>query len=146
MDCDFPGFIVSNFTHQNLVRVVTQDAPQDRTEGNANVRIDRALHDAFDVIFDRVFAGDDLGGNIVQFVQGGVQSRGLAAAGRTGHQHDPVRQFHHSAETTERGCVHADFVQVQSHHGSVKDPHDDRFAEQHRQHTDSQVHLVATDV
>ena len=54
-------FQVANFADQHDVGVVPQDAPQRCAERQADLRMDLDLVDAFELIFDRVFGGDDLG-------------------------------------------------------------------------------------
>ena len=52
--------------------------------------VDGHLHDAFDVVFDRVLGGEQLGIDRVDPAQAGVKRGGLAAAGRAGDDEDAV--------------------------------------------------------
>jgi hypothetical protein len=69
---------------------LTQNAAQGHRERQADVRIDRHLGDAVDVVLDGVFRGDDFVRDFVQLVEGGIKGGGLAGAGRAGDQHDAV--------------------------------------------------------
>src|SRR5205085_5020309 len=51
------------------------------------------LVDAGELVFDRIFDRDDVADRRVELEETGVEGRRLAAAGRAGHQHHPVRQF-----------------------------------------------------
>ena len=66
---DFGRFQVTDFTHQNRVRILPQNGSQAACECNPHIRVDGNLDDAVDVIFDRIFRGDQLVGNIVEFGQ-----------------------------------------------------------------------------
>ena len=87
---DLGRFQVADLADQDHVRVLPQDGPQAGGEGDVDVGVDRALDDAVDVVLDRVFGGDDLVGDVVQLVEGGVERGGLAGAGRAGDQDDAV--------------------------------------------------------
>src|SRR5208282_5107944 len=60
LDGDLGGFVVANFAHHDLVRVMTQDGTQTAGEGQTLFFVDRNLGDAAYLILDRVFNGDDL--------------------------------------------------------------------------------------
>ena len=59
-------------------------------EGQALLLVDRDLGDAFDLIFDRVFDGDDLVFVVLDLAERGVEGGGLAGTGRPGDQHHAV--------------------------------------------------------
>src|SRR5258706_3963701 len=82
---------VADFPDHDDIRVLAENVAQAHREGQANVRPDRNLIDALQLIFDRLFDGDDPLLHRVDGAQKGVEGRGFARAGRTGHQHDPVR-------------------------------------------------------
>ena len=56
---DLRGFLITNFTDENDVRVMAQDRAQAARECKAGFFIDLDLIDAFELILDRVFNGDD---------------------------------------------------------------------------------------
>ena len=73
--------------------------------------VDRNLGDAANLVFDRIFNGDDLVFVGLDFVDGGVQRCRLTAAGRPGHQHHAVRFFDVAAETAQVVFVKSDHIE-----------------------------------
>ena len=59
-------------------------------EGQAHGLVDGDLHDAFDVIFDGVFGGEQLGVNGVYSTQAGIEGGGFAAAGWAGGNENDI--------------------------------------------------------
>ena len=59
---------VADFAHQDFIRILTQDRPQALGERVADRLIDRHLHDAVDVVLDRILGGDYLVFDDVQLV------------------------------------------------------------------------------
>ena len=57
---DLRRFLVANFADQHHVRVVAQNRAQPAREGQAGLFGNLDLVDALELIFDRVFDGDDL--------------------------------------------------------------------------------------
>ena len=57
---DLRRFLVADFADENHVRVVAQDRAQAAREGQPGLFGDLDLVDALELIFDRVFDGDDL--------------------------------------------------------------------------------------
>ena len=88
---DLRRFGVADFADHDLVRVVAQDRAQPAGEGQPLLLVYRNLRNAANLVFDRVFDGDDLVFVGLDLVQRGVKRGGLAGAGRAGHQHHAVR-------------------------------------------------------
>ena len=128
------------------VRVLTQHGSQDSAEGQFDVRLDLALNDAVDVVFDRVFGGDQLAAGIVQFAQRGIERGGFSRAGGAGDDDDAVGLVDQLADGAQVVVAHADLVQIELHVGSIEHAHDDAFAEHGRQHGDAQVDRLVVDV
>src|SRR5207244_12058860 len=95
---DLSRLQVADFAHQNLVRVLPQNAPKCVGERQLDVRVDLTLADAVDFVFDGVFGGDDLVGDFVQLVEGGIECRGFAGARRAGDEVDSVWLVNEDAE------------------------------------------------
>src|SRR5210317_2374012 len=74
---------ISHFTHDDNVRVLANDMTQRFAKGQTDFRIDRALGDAIDQIFDRLLGRDDARLEIVEIVDTAIQSGGFASSGRT---------------------------------------------------------------
>src|SRR5208282_2219455 len=111
LDGDLGGFVVANFAHHDLVRVVTQNGAQPTGERQTLFFVNRNLGDAADLILDRVFNGDDLVLVGLDLVDGGVERRGFAAARRPGDQYHAVRLLDVPAETAQVVLVEPDHVE-----------------------------------
>ena len=72
------GLFVADFSDHDDVRVLAQGAPQAFGEGVAFLSLSLGLDDTFDMVFNRVFDGDDLDFRGVDFFQEGVEGSGLA--------------------------------------------------------------------
>src|ERR1051325_11302717 len=60
LDGDLGCFRVADFADHDFVGVVTQDGAQTAGEGQSLLFVDRDLGDGADLVFNRVFDGDDL--------------------------------------------------------------------------------------
>ncbi len=60
LDGNTAGFQVAHLTDHDDIRVLTHDGAQRPGEIQADGRLDLNLVDAFELILDRVFNGDDL--------------------------------------------------------------------------------------
>ncbi len=113
LDGDLHRFQVTDLTDHHHVRVLTQDGPQPPGEGHVDLGIDLGLADAVQIVFDRVFHGEDVAAAVVQPHQRRVQSGGLARAGRAGDQYYAVG----AADDPLHGVVvfstHAQLAQLQ---------------------------------
>src|SRR6185437_15009022 len=143
---DLGGLQVADLADQDHVRILAKDGPQGRGERQVDFVVDRALHDAVDFVFDRIFRGDDLGVDIVEFGEGGIKRGRLAGAGRTGDEHDAVRLLDDLTEHAQKAWIHADAVERKADVGAVENADDDAFAEKRRQDADAHVDGVAADV
>jgi hypothetical protein len=82
---------IAHFADHDDVGVLAQDRAQHMREGQADLRFHLDLVDAFELIFDRIFDGEELALGQIEPVETGIERRRLAAAGRTGHQQDALR-------------------------------------------------------
>ncbi|KAG0921612.1 hypothetical protein G6F31_020251 [Rhizopus arrhizus] len=78
LDGDARGFQIAHFTDHDDVRVLAHDAAQGVGEIQADLRLGLDLVDALDLVFDRVFDGDDLDVGGVELAERGIQRGGLA--------------------------------------------------------------------
>ena len=101
------------------------------------------LADTIHLIFDRIFNRNNLDRRVFDFVQRAVECRGFTAAGRTGDQNNPVRQFQQLAENPHHSRRHADGLQVKLHAGFVQQTHHDTFAVHHRNDRHTHIDLAA---
>ena len=86
-------FAVADLPDHDDVRVMPQQGAQAGRKIQSGVQVDLNLVDAANALFNRVFHRANFNPDRVQDVQRAVKSRGLAAAGRTGHQHHAIRLF-----------------------------------------------------
>src|ERR1700674_585260 len=120
---------VADFPNHDLVGIVTQDGAQSASEGQTFFLIDRDLGDATNLVFDRVFNGDDFVFVGLDLADRCVQGRGLAASGWSGDQHHAVRFLDVAAEFPqvvfiETHHIESEFVKFFAH----------RFFIEHAQH------------
>ena len=101
VDRNLRGFLVADFADHDLVGVMTQDRAQAAGKGEALLFVDRDLGDAFHLVFDGVFDGDDLVFVVLDFAQRGVERSRFAGAGWARDQHHAVRFHDVAAEFDE---------------------------------------------
>ena len=77
---------------------MTQNGAQAAGKAQALFLVHRNLRDALDLIFDRVFDGDDLVFVVLDLAHRGVERGGFAGTGGSGDQHHPVRLLDVAAE------------------------------------------------
>src|SRR6185369_8220892 len=86
VDSDLRSFSVADFADHDLVGIVTQDGTQTTGKCQALFLINGNLHNAANLVLDRVFDGDELVFFALDLIQSGVQGGRLAGAGRPGDQ------------------------------------------------------------
>src|SRR5947207_10102843 len=136
------GLLIANFADENHIGIVAQNRAQSARESQPGLFRDLNLIDAFELILDRVFNGDDFADRVIDLVERRVKSRGLAAAGGTGHQDDSVRQLEHAPETIQFACVQTQFAHSAQGRVLPQQTHHDRFTVQHRDYGHANVHFV----
>ena len=137
------GLHVPDLADHDHVRVLTQDRPQARREGHADLGIDLGLADAVDGVFHRVLDRQDVARGVVQQRQAGVERGGLARARRAGDQDDAVGLPQRRAEGVERIGRHAQPVQRQPGLVAVQDAQHHPLAHPRRQGGDAHVQRLA---
>ena len=106
---DVRRLLIANLADQNHVGILAENRAQPARERHAGLGVDLHLVHAGDLHLDRILERDDVVGRRLDRVQRGVERRGLAAAGRTGHQNHPlrVRQERSAAAADSRATVRA---------------------------------------
>ena len=51
---------IARLTNHDAIRILTQEVPQHARKGQADRFVDRHLHDAFQIVFDRFLRSDQL--------------------------------------------------------------------------------------
>ena len=84
---------VTNLTHHDDVRRLTQHCAQGRRKGHPSRVVHLHLIDARENVLYRIFDRNDLFVGRVKEVKTRVQRGSLTGTGRTGHQHYPIRHL-----------------------------------------------------
>ena len=140
---DLGGLAIADLAHHDDIRILPHDGAEELLEGQSDLLMHLHLRDAVQPEFDRVFHRHDLALDGIQRQQTGVERRRLAAAGRTGHQHDPVRQRQRCLELVDDRRRQTQFRVVELDRRAVEDAHHDRFAIQRRHGGDAEIDLLA---
>jgi hypothetical protein len=88
---DLGGLEVADLADHHDVGVLAQDRAQHVREGEPDLALHLDLVDTLELVFDRILDREQLLLGPVEAEQPGVERRGLAAAGRAGHQEDALR-------------------------------------------------------
>ena len=121
-----------------LVGIVAQDGAQAAGEGEAFFLVDGNLRDAANLVFDRIFDGDDLVFVVLDFVERGVEGGGFAGTGGSGDQHHAVGLARCSGGIAQIVVAEADHVE-----GELGELLAHRFLVEHAEHGVFAVHRWA---
>ena len=130
---------VARLADKDAVRILAEKSAKAAGEVQADRFVDRHLHDAVDVILDRIFRGEQFGVRLVDFPQARVERGRFARAGRAGHDDDAVGQFDHLTQGLFNALGHAEFVQIELDRRTVQNTQHDALAVLRGQGGDAQV-------
>ncbi len=139
LDGDAAGLQIPDLADHDDVRVLPQERPQRRGERQADLVAHQHLVDPHQVVLDRVFGGHDVGFDRVDPLQRRVERGGLARAGRSGHQHHPVRVEDGLHQVRLGLRLEAELLQVQRQVALVEDPEHDLLAVDAGQRRDPEI-------
>ena len=88
---DLHGLLVSDFTDQDNVGVLSENCTKAPGEVKLDFLFDLDLIDPRQAVFDRILDRCDVLCRVLQVVQRRVQRCALAASGRTGDNYDSMR-------------------------------------------------------
>ena len=91
LNSDLGRLPVTDLTDHQNVGILTQKGPQGGRKGVADGRLNVRLIDAGERVLDWVFDGEDLSIQRIEFLQRGIEGRGLATSGRAGAKQNTVR-------------------------------------------------------
>ncbi|OPZ20232.1 MAG: hypothetical protein BWZ10_00728 [candidate division BRC1 bacterium ADurb.BinA364] len=128
VDGDVGRFFVAHFADHDHVGILAQNRAQAGGEGELPRRVDLHLLQPFDLVFDRVFDGDDAALAGVDGVQRDIERGGFARAGRAGHQHQPVGAANGPFEVIEVGALQAQLHRIDMNLRSIEQAHGDVVA------------------
>ena len=132
---------IAHFTDHDDVRVLPQDGTQCVGKGQVDLGMHLNLVDTFELVFHRIFDGDDFLTGRIQLGQRRIQGGGLAGTGRSGHKQDAVGLGQQGVEALQRIRLKTHLVEIQAHTGAVQNPHHHAFAMHSGHGGDTQVEL-----
>src|SRR3990170_1057238 len=129
LDRDLGGLRVPDLAHEDNIRVL----PENGTESGGKAQMDLCIHlyltDPLELVFDGVLDGDDVLVRRIDLRQRGIQGRGFAAAGGTGHENNPVGPGYMFIEPGEGIAGEPDLIERQERTLTVQEPQHNAFAE-----------------
>src|SRR6266849_2517182 len=125
---NFRRFKISNFSHQNDVRVLPQKCPQRRGEVQPNLLFHLHLVDSAQLKFDRIFRGHNVGVDLIQPRHRRVQRVRLTRTRRSRDQHHSVRLQNTAFEFRQRFLFEPQLGHVQPQILFVQQPQHNFFA------------------
>ena len=111
-------------------------------ESQANLGLYLNLIDAVELVFDRVFDGENFLLAIVEMQQRRVERCRLTAAGGSGHQNDAMGPVENIEITRQSGIAEAKRVEAQIDAALIENTQDDAFAVHGRHGGDAQVDFL----
>ena len=90
LDGDISGLQITNLSNEHDVWILPENGPERSGEAQAALGLHLHLIDPTEVVFHRVFSGDDLPVRGIQHTQSRIQGRGLTRTSRASDQKDAV--------------------------------------------------------
>src|SRR5690606_29376885 len=100
-----------------------------------------ALIDTFEVELDGIFSGGDVGADLVEFAERGIQCGGFTGTGWSGNQTHSEGQVDGVLKYFQRSGIETKFGHVELEVALVEQTHNDFFAEKRWQNAYTKVHL-----
>ena len=127
LDGRFRRIAVADFAEYDHVRVLAHDIRQRGLEGDVDLGVERALRDALDHVFHRIFDRGDAAVDTVEIVDAAIEGRGFSGAGRAGDHDDAAGQIEHIVVEPAQGSgKHPDFIE-RHQLGAAQQAQDDLF-------------------
>ena len=144
---DLRGLRIAYLAHHDFVRIVTQNRPQAAGEGQPFLLIHRNLQHAGELVFHRVFNGDDFVLAVIDLGDCRIQRGGFAGAGRARHQHHAVRFIGQMPHGFHGARIEAEKIQPQAFNliGQrlfVENPQHRILAKNRRHDRHAEIHLA----
>ena len=128
VDRDLGGLAVADLADHDDVGIVAQERAQPGRERQVDLRVDRGLRDAVELVLDRILDGEDVEVGRVDLGQAGVERRRLAGAGRAGDEDDAVRPVDELVHLAQVIVAEADVGEVEQHRLAVEQTDGDALA------------------
>ncbi len=130
-DGDFGRLEIAHFPDHDHIGIAAQNAAQGGGEVEIDFRLDRDLHDAGELVLDRILDRDDAPFHGVEHGEKGVERGALAATGGPGEQDDSIGQreqvadfllrFRHQAEVRKTEIAAGEETQANALAGNGRD-------------------------
>src|SRR5882724_2269068 len=146
LDGDLGGFGVADFTDHDNVRVLAEDGTESIGERKADFLFDGNLVDARHLELNGVFHRDDVVHRVVEFVERGVKSGGLAGAGGAGDEDQAVRRIDSLLELLERVGIEAELVDARGEVRFIEHAEHAFLAVNRGEKAHAQVEVLAADL
>ena len=143
LERDVGRLLVTDFSDEQHVRILTQHRSQHPGEGETLLLVHLHLVDAAQAVFNGVFHGDDVHRFAAARVEGGVEGRRLSAPGRTGDEQNSLLAHEERLESLEHLRHEAERAHRDLHRLLVEQTHHDFFADARRKHRDAERHLLS---
>ena len=114
LDGDLRGFEIANFADHHHIRILSQDRAQAARKAHLDLHVDLRLGNAVDQVLDRILHRHDVAAAVVQARERGVQRGGLARAGWSGDEENPVRPMDDAVEPGRGLRIHADLFEFEA--------------------------------
>ena len=124
---------IARFTHHDAVRILPQKCAEHSRKSQADRFVHRHLHDAFEIVFDRLFCGEQFRIDRVDLAQTGIKRRRFSGAGRPGHDENAVRTIDHFEQVIVDVIGHAERFEVEIDDAAIQHAQHDAFAKLRRQ-------------
>lgn len=126
--CHAGGFLVAHLANQQHVRVLPQDGADAIGIGHVARPPQIALSHPGQFIFDRLFQRHDVEFGGVERAEQCIERGGLAAAGRSGDNHDALRPRDQPLQRRHHGIAQTQRADVEQSARTVEDAQDKVFA------------------
>jgi len=125
---DLRRFGIADFADEHDIGVVSEDRAEAAGEGEADLLARLDLDDAFELVLDRVFDGDDFAALVIGVGEGGIEGCGFAAAGGTGKEDEALGQLGEFADEGLLGGFEAELGEVEVEALAAEEAEADAFA------------------
>ena len=139
---DLGRVFITNFPHQNAVRVLTQEGAQHARERDADTLMDGHLHNAVDVVFHRVLGCQHLGIDGIHLAQCGVERGRLTRARGAGDHENAVGLVDGIEDILVQLRREVQVIQVQVHGVAVENTHHHGLTVLGGQGVDTHIHAA----
>jgi hypothetical protein len=145
LDGNTGGFLVPHFPDHDAIRILTEEGAENFTKSQSDGFVDGNLHDAIDIILNRILGREQFAIHGVDFLQASVKRGGFSGTGGTGDDENAVRFADRIQNILEEIARKAELAEIEVNGGAVQHPEDDAFTVDGRQAGDAHVDLAFID-